>query len=132
MRQRAIIFFAHGSRDPLWQAPMQAIAERARQLDATVQVRLAYLELSAPALPDVVAELAAAGVADFTVMPLFLGMGQHARRDLPALLAGLRAQYPGLTFMQLPPLGEDPRLIELAAGMAVFPDLPAPLKPASA
>lgn len=121
---RAIVFFAHGSRDPLWQAPMQAIAERAQSLDAARAVRLAYLELCEPDLPTVVQQLVASGVTECTVMPLFLGMGRHAREDLPNMLDQLRATYPGVTFSVLPALGEDARLIELAAQLAVFPVAP--------
>ena len=121
---RAIVFFAHGSRDPLWQAPMHAIAERAQTLDPARIVRLAYLELCTPSLPDVVAQLANSGVAECAIMPLFLGMGRHAREDLPALLDQLRSAHPGMKFDLLPALGEDSRLIELAARMAVFPAQP--------
>ena len=121
---RAIVFFAHGSRDPLWQAPMQAIAERAQSLDAARAVRLAYLELCEPDLPTVVQQLVASGVTECNVMPLFLGMGRHAREDLPNMLDQLRATYPGVTFSVLPALGGDARLIELAAQLAVFPVAP--------
>jgi sirohydrochlorin cobaltochelatase len=131
MAERAIIFFAHGSRDPLWQTPMQAISDHARLLDQKAEIRLAYLELSEPALPDVVAELAAAGVTDVTIMPLFLGMGRHARQDLPMLLDALRARHPELSLTLLPALGEDPQVIALAASLAVSPDRMMPKNPAS-
>lgn len=118
---RAIVFFAHGSRDPLWQAPMQAIAERAQALDPARVVQLAYLELCEPSLPEVVARVAGSGVTECAIMPLFLGMGRHAREDLPALLDQLRTAHPGVAFNLLPALGEDARLVELAARLAVFP-----------
>jgi sirohydrochlorin cobaltochelatase len=118
MQSKAIVFLAHGSRDPLWQAPMLAIAARARALAPAAQVRLAYLELCAPDLPAVVAELVAAGTSHLTVMPLFLGMGRHAREDLPEIMQGLQTHHPAVHFDLLPPLGEDPRLVELAAALA--------------
>ena len=46
----AIILFAHGSRDPLWHRPIQAVAQRIAKRDAQVLVRCAYLELTAPDL----------------------------------------------------------------------------------
>ena len=119
MGSKAIVFLAHGSRDPLWQAPMEAIAARARALEPAAEVRLAYLELCAPALADVVAELVAAGTSQVTVMPLFLGMGRHAREDLPKIASELQSRYPNVGFDLLPPLGEEPRLVELAATLAV-------------
>ena len=60
MRQasrQAMVFFAHGSRDPLWRRPAEAIAERVRQLDPKLLVRCAYLELTEPDLAACVAEL---------------------------------------------------------------------------
>lgn len=124
MGSRAIVFLAHGSRDPLWQAPMEAIAARARTLEPHAAVRLAYLELCAPAIDDVVAELVAGGVLRIAVMPLFLGMGRHAREDLPRVVAALDLRYPAVSFNLLPMLGEDPALVELAARLAVGAALP--------
>ncbi len=119
MDSKAIVFLAHGSRDPLWQAPMEAIAARARALDPAAVVRLAYLELCAPALADVAADLAATGVLHVVVMPLFLGMGRHAREDLPKIVADLQANFTAVRFELLPTLGEDARLVDLAATLAV-------------
>lgn len=119
MGSRAIVFLAHGSRDPLWQAPMEAIAARARSLEPLAAVRLAYLELCPPAIDDVVAELVAEGVLRIAVMPLFLGMGRHAREDLPNAVAALGLRHPTVAFDLLPMLGEDPALVELAARRAV-------------
>ena len=42
----AIILFAHGSRDPLWHKPIQAVAQRITERDAQELVRCAYLELT--------------------------------------------------------------------------------------
>ena len=53
----SVILFAHGSRDPLWHRPVEAVAARMRALAPHVPVRCAYLELSTPALPDAAAEL---------------------------------------------------------------------------
>ncbi len=125
MGSRAIVFLAHGSRDPLWQAPMEAIAARARALEPHAAVRLAYLELCVPAIGEVVAELVADGVLRIAVMPLFLGMGRHAREDLPNVVAALELRYPAVWFDLLPMLGENPALVELAASLAVSAALPA-------
>ncbi len=119
--KRALIFFAHGSRDPLWRQPMEAIAQRAQALDPAALVRCAYLELTTPALPQVAAELVALGVTRLTILPLFLGVGKHAREDLPTLLSAIRRSHPNAEFTLLPSIGEDPRLVDLAARLAVFP-----------
>jgi len=45
---RGIILLAHGSRDPLWRAPIEAVAERIRTSAPGTPVLCAYLELCAP------------------------------------------------------------------------------------
>lgn len=115
----AIVLFAHGSRDPLWHRPMEAVAASLRQRAPAVPVVCAYLELSQPDLPTAVAELVAQGAREIAVIPLFLGVGKHAREDLPLLADALRRQYPTVQFTVRPAVGEDPRLIALLADMAL-------------
>jgi sirohydrochlorin cobaltochelatase len=117
--QRATILFGHGSRDPLWHQPMQAVARQASLLDPQALVRCAYLELTEPDLPTCVQELAAAGVRDITITPMFLGVGRHAREDLPRLFDDLRLRYPQISFQLAASVGEDARVIELLARIAV-------------
>jgi sirohydrochlorin cobaltochelatase len=57
----AIILFAHGSRDPLWHKPIQAVAARISQRAPDTTVRCAYLELTEPSLADVATTLVADG-----------------------------------------------------------------------
>lgn len=116
--KRGVVLFAHGSRDPLWHKPMEAVAAQLLQDAPDVEVRCAYLELSMPDLASACADLVAAGIAHIAVLPLFLGMGRHAREDLPQLLATLQAQYPHVRFEHKPTVGEDSRLIALLASIA--------------
>jgi sirohydrochlorin cobaltochelatase len=115
----SIVLFAHGSRDPLWRKPIEAIAARTMALAPEVQVRCAYLELTEPSLPDCVAELAQLGLETIKVVPLFLGVGRHAREDLPVIMAELMARYPQIKFKLQPAIGEDTRLVDLVAQMAL-------------
>ena len=115
MTQTALVLLAHGSRDPLWQQPMQAVARSLRAADPAALVACAFVELCAPDLPTAVAQLQAQGATQIRILPLFLGLGQHAREDLPRLVEAATAQFPELDFRLLPAIGEDPRLIELLA-----------------
>lgn len=117
--QRGIILFAHGSRDPQWHQPMEAVATRAKQLDPQVLVRCAYLELTAPDLPTCVAELVAAAVQSITIVPMFLGIGRHAREDLPRLVTELQASHPGVILHLQDAIGEDARVTDLLARIAL-------------
>ena len=114
---RAIVLFAHGSRDPLWRQPLEAVAQRMREQQPRTQVETAYLELGEPGLPVTVARLVASGIRHITVLPMFFGMGKHAREDLPALLDALGREHPSVAFVALPAVGEHPAVIEVLASL---------------
>jgi sirohydrochlorin cobaltochelatase len=114
-----IVLFAHGSRDPLWHKPMEAVAARIAMASATIPVECAYLEISTPDLTTATLRLIAQGVQAITVVPLFLGVGKHAREDLPQLLGNLQANHPDVQFTLQPAVGEDVRLIQLIANIAL-------------
>jgi len=118
-QERGTILLAHGSRDPLWRRPMEAVAERIRQLAPAIQVRCAYLEITAPDLAASTADLVQRGVSFITIVPMFLGIGKHARDDLPVLLAALKASHPQVSFVLRPAIGEEAQMIELLARIAL-------------
>lgn len=117
--EKAIILFGHGSRDPLWRQPMDAVAQRIRDEQPQLPVRCAFLELQAPDLAGAAADLVAAGAAHVTVVPMFLGTGRHAREDLPLLMEQVRRNHPETRFLLQPAVGEDPRLLDLLAKIAL-------------
>jgi len=116
---RGLILFAHGSRDPQWRAPMEAVAVRAAALEAAAVVRCAYLELMAPDLLACAAEMVAQGLQAITIVPMFLGVGRHAREDLPLLVAELRRLHPQVHFELRPAIGEDERVVDMLARIAL-------------
>ncbi len=116
---QGVLLFAHGSRDPLWRTPIEAVAEAIRRREPGARVRCAYLELCEPSLPMAAAELVAEGVGELRILPMFLGMGKHAREDLPELVVALRQAHPGVVVSVLPAVGEQPRLTQLLAELAL-------------
>ncbi|MGH8688764.1 MAG: sirohydrochlorin chelatase [Burkholderiales bacterium] len=108
----ALVLFAHGSRDPQWSRPFEALREA---LAGRFDVELAYLELMAPGLEEAVARLAARGAKRVRVVPVFLGQGAHLARDLPALAAAAGARHPGIALELEPPVGEQPAVIAALA-----------------
>lgn len=113
----ALVLFAHGARDPRWAEPFEQLAARVRALRGADggPVALAYLELMKPTLEQVVADYAAAGHAEVTVVPVFLGQGGHLRRDLPALLEQCRVRHPQLTIRCTAAIGEAKRVLDAMA-----------------
>jgi len=120
-----VILFAHGSRDPLWRRPMEAVAARLAARSPDIAVRCAYLELTEPDLPTTAAELAGLGLTSVRIVPMFLGAGRHVREDLPALVARLRGEHPGMHWTLQAPVGENERLLDLLADLAAGTDAPA-------
>lgn len=118
MMSNAIVLFAHGSRDPLWRAPMEAVAACIAAGKPDRSVACAYLELCAPSLAQACQELIGKGATQITVVPMFLGTGKHAREDLPALVQALRQEHPGVRWQVQPAIGEDPRMTALMAEIA--------------
>ena len=134
----AVILFAHGSRDPLWRGPIEAVAARLRLDHPQLAVSCAYLESCEPNLPLAVDSLLkAASIATdsiaaspysarakplkgfkIRIVPMFLGMGKHAREDLPAIVQDLRGEHPQVQFEVAPTVGEDERVTTLLASIA--------------
>jgi sirohydrochlorin cobaltochelatase len=112
---QGLILFAHGARDPGWAEPLELLAAKVRDRAPGRSVRLAFLELMQPDLSHAAAELVDSGVTAIRIVPIFLGQGGHLRRDLPALVEGLRARHPGIAIECAPPAGEDEGVLDALA-----------------
>lgn len=110
----ALVAVAHGSRDPRSAATVAALVDEVRRARPDLDVRLSFLDLSAPRLPDVLAAVAADGHDRAVVVPLLLGHAFHARVDVPGEVARAARRHPGLEIATAPVLGPDPRLEQAA------------------
>ncbi len=116
--QTGVILFAHGSRDPLWRLPIDAVAEQMAARWPNLAVACAFLELTTPDLPTTVETMMMRGVNHLRIVPMFLGVGRHAREDLPGLVNDLIQAYPQVQFELLPAIGEHPAMTRLMADIA--------------
>lgn len=110
-----LLLFGHGSRDAAWAAPFEAVAAKLRADDPAACVALAYLEFMSPTIAEAGAALAAEGCDEVVVVPLFLGVGGHVRKDLPALIASLEASHPAVRWRLAGAIGEHPLVIDAMA-----------------
>ena len=115
----ALILFAHGSRDPEWVAPFAALRESIAARTPGVRIALAYLESTEPSLSACIRTLAADGIRDIRVLPLFLAMGKHLRDDVPAMAKRVAGEFPALAIAFLPALGEAPEFGDALARIAL-------------
>jgi sirohydrochlorin cobaltochelatase len=82
--------------DP-YQAGLEAIAAKLRRRLGDRRLEIAYNEFCAPSLRSVIARLAAEGAAKITVMTtMFTPGGSHSELEMPAEIAVLRRDHPGV------------------------------------
>ena len=121
-----LIAVAHGSRDPRSAATVARLMDAVRGQRSDLDVRLAFLDLSAPRLPDVLAAVAAGGHRAAVVVPLLLGHAYHARVDVPGAVTRAARRHPQLAIAVSEVLGGDARLeaaaLDRLAGVADLTD----------
>ncbi|HXV93891.1 MAG TPA: CbiX/SirB N-terminal domain-containing protein [Pseudonocardia sp.] len=101
---------AHGSRDPRSAATVGELVDEVRRWAPDLDVRVSFLDLSAPRLPEVLDAVATDGHRRAVVVPLLLGHAFHARVDVPGAVARAAARLPGLDIAVAPVLGGHPGL----------------------
>jgi sirohydrochlorin cobaltochelatase len=113
-----VVLFAHGSRDPLWRLPIDAVAQNMASQWPNLPVAVAFLELTQPNLPSTIEQMMKQGLSHVRIVPMFLGVGRHAREDLPEIVRGLTEAYPQMRFELVPAIGEHPAMTALMAQIA--------------
>lgn len=121
-----LVLLAHGSRDPDWLETFEDLARRVESRLGAGRVRLAYLELASPGLEETIRRAADDGWHEVRVLPLFLAAGAHVKEDVPRLIGRLRAELPRIRIVSLPTVGDDRRLLDLLAEIAVEASEPRP------
>ncbi|MBB5152972.1 sirohydrochlorin chelatase [Saccharopolyspora phatthalungensis] len=109
-----LVAVAHGSRDPRSAATIHALLDVVRSMRPDLDVRVAFLDLSAPRVGDVLSAVHGDGHSAAVVVPLLLGRAFHARVDVPAAVAEAERRYPRFRVHVADVLGPDPRLDEAA------------------
>ena len=113
-----IILFAHGSRV---EKANGIVHDLARQIEAGGPypfVRAAFLDLAQPDLSAAVLDALQSGVHRVIVIPYFLTMGTHLRRDLPVLVTAAREKYPDFEIKVGQPLEGHPLMPAIVLGRA--------------
>lgn len=117
--KRAIILFAHGSSNPTWREPFDAIAQQVRTLAPDARVELVFLEIMSPNVHEVVRECAQVGIQNIRIVPLFFGVGKHIADDLLGLVEEIRAEFVEIAIEIAPAVGQSEAVREAMARFAV-------------
>ncbi|MPZ42652.1 MAG: cobalamin biosynthesis protein CbiX [Betaproteobacteria bacterium] len=115
----ALVLFAHGSRDPEWARPFEALRARLERRLPDTPVVLAFLEQMQPGLPEVIGTLADQSIERVTVLPLFMAQGRHLREELPRIIARACEDNPGVLVRTSAAVGEIESLLQAIADWAV-------------
>ena len=113
-----LLLLAHGSRQPEWARPFEAVRDRVQQARPELAVRLAFLEFMQPSLRQALMDAGEHGYTQVQIAPLFLGAGGHLQRDIPQVAQAVQAQYPRLTIGIAAAAGEQAEVIEALARYA--------------
>jgi sirohydrochlorin ferrochelatase len=89
-----ILLFAHGSPVEEANRGVHDLAEKIEAAGPYRYVRAAFLDGGQPDLPAGVMHAAEAGLERLIIIPYFLTVGLHLRRDLPKLVAVAKEKYP--------------------------------------
>jgi sirohydrochlorin cobaltochelatase len=127
----AIVLFAHGARDVRWAQPLERLRASIGRSRPQCRIAIAFLELQPPGLPETLAALAAAGVTQVDIAPIFWSKGGHIARDLPALVDTFRAHNPQVGVRVLPVLAELAGMDDFVA-RAILQHVDAPSSPVGA
>lgn len=108
-----LIVFAHGSSVESANEAVRNITAALAQKGGYSAIETAFLEGGKPDLAGATASLVARGIRKVVVLPYFLTLGLHLKRDLPNLIAEVRAAHPDLEIDAAPPLDGHPALVEV-------------------
>jgi len=111
----ALVLFAHGARDARWSMSLHALAAAIRTHAGQASVRIAFLELQSPTLPEALQAAAAEGARRIHVVPVFWAGAGHIENDLPPILAAFGRRYPDVAVRALPVLSELPGMLDFIA-----------------
>lgn len=109
-----IAIFAHGSSVESANEAVRIVTRRVAELGRFDAIETTFLEGGKPDLMEGVARLRERGVKRVVVIPYFLTLGLHLKRDLPKLVEEVRAAYPDLEDIRVTdPLDGHPTLAQV-------------------
>ena len=119
------ILLAHGSRDPEWCKPFEAIEENIKKLLPQKHISLAFMEFCEPTLDDTIDQHVSRfpGPLTIEIIPLFFATGRHLREDVPCMLEGKQKSIPDHVQLILrEPIGSQPSFIHYVSQMLLSYD----------
>ena len=95
-RRRALLFVAHGTSLEAANLPIVQVLRQVQSELGYHDAALGFLDCNQPDIPSAFDQLVATGIAQIDVLPYFLHLGRHVRKDLPAHFAAARQRHDGI------------------------------------
>lgn len=108
-----LILLSHGSRLPEAQITLQRLIAQVKTDSDFDYLLGASLQFNQPDLSTAMVEMASAGMEKVVIVPLFLCMGVHMKKDIPNLLQEERAKHPHMEIVMTGNIGADQKLIQI-------------------
>ena len=117
---KALLLVAHGSRRKQSNEEVAILAEKLKsQCSAQYTIiNAAFLELSAPLIPDGIKLCVDDGATSIVVLPYFLNSGRHVIEDIPSMINETRALYPDIEINVAPHIGASLLIMDLLIASA--------------
>jgi sirohydrochlorin ferrochelatase len=116
-KKTGIVVFAHGSSVASANDAVRVVAAEAAAAGGFALYEVAFLD-ALPNLRNATEKLIERGAQRILVVPYFLTLGIHLKRDLPALISELMGEHAGLEMIAAPPLDGHPGLSRILADRA--------------
>lgn len=104
---KAVIILGHGSRIPDAGKDMEKVATILKDKYALDMVKSCYLSRLGPNFPQTLEACVSEGAKEVIVIPYFLNMGQHIRKDIPQIMQEEAIKYPNIKLIYGKHLGFD-------------------------
>jgi len=111
VRETGYIVFAHGSSIESANEAVRVVAAEMARRGGLEIVEAAFLEGGTPSLSGALASMADR-VSHVVVVPYFLTLGLHLKRDLPRLIDHVKLAHPDVQIDVAAPLDQHPAMVD--------------------
>ncbi|MFZ5595630.1 MAG: sirohydrochlorin chelatase [Bacillota bacterium] len=108
-----VILLGHGSRMKEAESTLQGLVDKVNKSGKYNLVLGAALQFNSPDLPASLEKAVSCGMERIIVVPLFLCMGTHMKKDIPEIIEEQKKKYNGVDIKLAGNIGADDKLVEI-------------------
>ena len=110
---KGVLIIAHGSRALETELTLDSIVSMVKTKLPGITIECAFMEFSDRTINNGLSLLVDKGIKEIIVIPYFLFMGNHLKKDIPDALNDFISEHPDVNISLQPPLGDDARLCDI-------------------